>query len=85
MGFRTSLVFGCDVGERYQYVKAHRLPFDKSLSRCQAQLECICTDLMGHCTTTSNFVSRSVLLFVDEFSRYTWVNFVKEKSEVFSK
>jgi len=78
--------FGCgDVCEGCQYGKAHRLLFDKSFSRCQVPLECSHNDLMGHCATPSYSSSCYMLLFVHDFSRYIWVYFVKEKSEVFSK
>ena len=41
-GFTNLSSFGCgDVSKGCQYGKAHRLLFDKSISRCQAPLECI--------------------------------------------
>jgi len=51
----------------------------------QALLECIHSHLMDPCATPSYSGSRYMLLFVDDFSRYTWVYLVKEKSKVFSK
>ena len=48
-------------------------------------LECIHSDLISPCATPSYFNSRYMLLFVDDFSKYTWAYFVKEKSEVFLK
>ncbi|CAA7020014.1 unnamed protein product [Microthlaspi erraticum] len=71
--------------EGCQYGKSHRLPFDNSTSRCNAPLERIHSDLMGPTRTSSYSGFRYMLLFVDDYSRYTWVYFVKEKSEVFSK
>jgi len=78
--------FGCGGEcEGCKYRKAHCLSFDKSLSRCHAPLECIHSDLMGPCATPFYSRSRYMLLFVNVFSKYTWVYFVKEKLEVFSK
>ncbi|CAE5962242.1 unnamed protein product [Arabidopsis arenosa] len=67
------------------YGKSHRLPFDYSTSRCSFPLERVHSDLMGPTRTPSYSGYHYMLLFVDDFSRYTWVYFVKEKSEVFSK
>ena len=38
-------------------------------------------DLMGHLCTNSEGVKRYVLVVVDDFSRYFFVSFLKEKSE----
>ncbi|GKV52289.1 hypothetical protein SLEP1_g58877 [Rubroshorea leprosula] len=70
--------------EGCQYGKAHRLPFEKSFSRCKAPLDCIHSDLFGP-TPTPYSGFRYMLIFVDDFTRFTWVYFVKEKSEVFLK
>ncbi|KAG7551025.1 Zinc finger CCHC-type [Arabidopsis thaliana x Arabidopsis arenosa] len=71
--------------EGCQYGKSHRLPFDYSTSRSSFPLERVHSDLMGPTRTPSYSGYHYMLLFVDDFSRYTWVYFVKEKSEVFSK
>ncbi|XP_070008775.1 uncharacterized mitochondrial protein AtMg00300-like [Nicotiana sylvestris] len=76
---------GEEVCEGCQYEKAHRLPFDRSLSRCNAPLELIHSDSIGPMRTPS-FPSYSYLLiFINDFTRFTWVYFVKHKSEVFNK
>ena len=64
---------------------SHRLSFENSTSRCSAPLERIHSDLMGPTRTSSYSGFFYMLLFVDDFSRYTWVYLLKEKSEVFSR
>ncbi|KAM1031938.1 hypothetical protein ACFX2I_035575 [Malus domestica] len=71
--------------EGCQFGKAHRLPFAKSDSRSKAPLECIHGDVMGPTRTPSFSGFRYMLILVDDFSRFTWVYFIKQKSEVLSK
>lgn len=47
-------------------------------------MELIHSDLMGPCETPS-YSGLLHMLFVDDFTHYTWVYFVKQKSGVFSK
>jgi len=85
-GLPMLTTFGRDeVCEGCQYGKAHLLPFDKSFSRCKSPLELIHGDLMGPCTTPSYSGSLYMLVFVDDYTRFTWVYFMKEKSKVFSR
>ena len=66
--------------------KMHRTPFPKkSLSRATKILELIHSDLCGPMQVQSKGGSRYVLTFTDDFSRYTYVYFLKKKSEVLSK
>lgn len=71
--------------EGCQFGKAHRLPFTKSLSRSKAPLECIHSDLFGPIRTPSFFGSTYMFILVDDYSRYTWVYFIKQKSDALSK
>jgi hypothetical protein len=83
-GLPMLTIFGSDeVCEGCQYGKAHCLPFDKSFSRCKLPLELIHGDLMGPCTIPSYPGSLYMLVLVDDYTRFTWVYFMKEKSEVF--
>ncbi|KAF2320611.1 hypothetical protein GH714_029011 [Hevea brasiliensis] len=50
-----------------------------------SMLELVHTDLMGPTKTPSYSGYRYVMVLVDDFSRYTWVKFLKEKSEALSK
>ena len=43
------------------------------------------SDISGPMPTTSMNGSRYFLTFIDDFSRYTWVFFIKKKSEVLEK
>ena len=84
IGLPMLTTFGSDeICEGCQYGKAHRLPFDKSISRCKSPLELIHGDLMRPCTTSSYLGSLYMLVLVDDYTRFTWVYFMKEKSEVF--
>ncbi|RZB68411.1 Retrovirus-related Pol polyprotein from transposon TNT 1-94 [Glycine soja] len=69
---------GCLLG------KQHRFPFSTSGAwRAKDLLELIHTDVCGPMRTPSHGNNRYFILFIDDFSRMTWVYFLKEKSEVF--
>lgn len=68
--------------EGCQFGKAHRLPFAKSDSRSKAHLKYIHGDVMGPTRTPSFSEFHYMLILVDDFSRFTWVYFIKQKSEV---
>ncbi|KAJ0577826.1 putative RNA-directed DNA polymerase [Helianthus annuus] len=65
--------------------KLHKLPFHSSTRRATQVLEVIHTDVCGPMPVKSLGGSRYFLLFIDDFSRMTWVYFIEKKSEVFSK
>jgi len=46
-------------------------------------LELLHLDLMGHMQVENIGGKRYVLVVVDDFSRFTWVNFIREKSDTF--
>lgn len=54
-----------------QYGKAHHLLFDKSFSKCKTSLKLIYSDLMLACVTSSYLGFCYMLLFVDDFTKYT--------------
>ncbi|CAJ2639360.1 unnamed protein product [Trifolium pratense] len=69
---------GCLLGKQF------KMSFPKeSSSREQKPLELIHTDVCGPIKPRSLGKSNYFLLFIDDFSRKTWVYFLKEKSEVF--
>ena len=69
---------GCLLGKQF------RKPFPKeSHSRAQKPLELIHADVCGPIKPCSLGKSNYFLLFIDDFSRKTWVYFLKQKSEVF--
>lgn len=63
--------------------KQTRLPFKKSNNESNEILQLIHTDLMGPMEKTSIGGSRYVLTFIDDFSKKTFVCFLKSKSEVY--
>ncbi|KAG9450658.1 hypothetical protein H6P81_010623 [Aristolochia fimbriata] len=66
--------------------KQHRLPFEAGHSqRARRPLELVHTDIAGPFEVTSLGGNRYYLTFIDDFSRYTWVYFLKEKSEALNK
>ena len=48
-------------------------------------LELLHVDLMGPIRTESLGGKRYIMVIVNDFSRYTWVEFLKEKSEACEK
>ena len=57
---------------------SHRKVNVIATSRC---LELLHVDLMGPTRTESLGGKRYIMVIVDDFSRYTWVEFLREKSE----
>ena len=69
---------GCVVGKQTK----QSFPVGKS-KRAEAILEIIHADVCGPMRTASLSGSKYFLLFIDDFSRMSWVYFLKHKSEVF--
>ena len=71
---------GCVVGKhpehKYDQGKANQATYILGLIHC---------DIRGLMPVTSMNGSRYLLTFIDDFSRYTWVFFLKKKSEVCGK
>ncbi|KAJ4751816.1 polyprotein [Rhynchospora pubera] len=85
---QKQMVFGLpeikEIGlcEGCAYGKQSRLPFPKDHAmRARQVLEIVHTDLCGPMETESFGGSKYFLLFIDDFSRMTWVFFLKNKSE----
>lgn len=68
-----------------QYGKAHQLPYKESDYRSKTPLELIHSDVFGPVKQISLGGMRYMVIFIDDFSRYIWVFFMKEKSETFTK
>ena len=74
-------IFNC-VYEICQLEKKHRDLFPTGKSwRVRRLLEIVHSDLC-YVEISSNGGSRYFITFIDDFSRYTWVYFLKQKSEV---
>ncbi|RDX94911.1 hypothetical protein CR513_22649, partial [Mucuna pruriens] len=64
--------------------KQHKLPFSTNKAwRAKDLLELVHIDICGPMSTSSINNNMYFILFIDDFSRMTWVYFLKEKSEVF--
>ena len=68
-----------------QYGKAHQLPYEDSKFKTYAPLELVHSDVFGPVKQPSIGGMRYMVTFIDDFSRYVWVFFMKEKSETFEK
>jgi hypothetical protein len=76
--FSKGVCQGCVLGKHPQE------KFEKGKAwRASSPLELIHSDLMGPFPHPSINKARYVLTFIDDFSRYTWVYFLRQKSEVF--
>ena len=76
----TGICKGCVVGKHPEH------NFDQGkASQASCILGMIHFDIIGPMPTTSMNGSRYVLTFINDFSRYTWVLFIKKKSKVLEK
>ncbi|KAE8665979.1 tir-nbs resistance protein [Hibiscus syriacus] len=69
----------------FQYGKAHQLPYDESKFKAKEPLELVHSDVFRPVKQQSISGMRYMVAFIDDFSRYVWVFFMKEKSDTFSK
>lgn len=70
--------------ESCQLAKSSKLPFSISESTTSKPLELIHSDVWGPAPLLSQSGFKYYVLFVDDFSRYTWLFPIHCKSEVFS-
>jgi hypothetical protein len=65
-----------------QQAKSHQLSYPKSFSTSQAPLEVIFSDVWGPaCASIGRY--KYYVSFIDDFSKFTWIYLLKQKSEVF--
>ena len=64
--------------------KMHQLPFPKSVSITSKPLEIVHSDVWGPAPITSNNGTRFYVIFVDDFTRFTWFFPLHHKSQVLS-
>ncbi|KAJ4793324.1 polyprotein [Rhynchospora pubera] len=62
--------------------KAHKLPFYDSSSLSTSPLQIIHSDVWGPSPTLSFNGFRYYVIFVDDFSKYSWIYFMANKSDV---
>ena len=66
--------------------KQTRNPHKKTSSICTSRnLELLHMDIMGPTWTASLGGKKYILVVVDDYSRYTWISLLKEKSEAFDQ
>jgi transposase InsO family protein len=71
--------------EAYQLGKQTRVVFPDNAYRALSKLQLVHTDVCGPMHNESLNGSKYFLLFVDDYSRYCWVYFLKSKSDVFAE
>ena len=64
-----------------QFGKSHRLPFQTSVNHASSMFQLVHSDLMGLTSSPSYSGLRYMMVVVDDFSRYSWVYFLENKSE----
>ena len=68
-----------------QYGKPHRVQFQKSTNQATGVLQLIHLDLIGPTKTLSYSGFQYAMIMVDYFFHFTWVYFLQQKNEAFSK
>nr|VVW53442.1 unnamed protein product [Nymphaea colorata] len=63
--------------------KSHALPFQSINKRASRIFDTIYSDVWGPAPIPSSSGSRYYVIFIDSYSRHTWIHFMKHKSEVF--
>ena len=65
--------------------RTSRIHFRKSETKTKGTLELIHSDVCGPMSSTSLSGFEYYITFIDDYSRKTWIYFLKAKSEVFEK
>ena len=86
LGMRLGVQKSLQPCEDCEISKHTRLPFTKELgTKSNRILDLIHSDVCGPFEVTSEGGNRYIITFIDDFSRYKSVDFLRQKSEVFSK
>ena len=72
-----SLCAACEVGK--QHKQGHPITIDSKIVK---PLELLHTDLCGPSIVSTLNNKRYILVIVDDFSRFTWIYFLRQKSKV---
>lgn len=62
--------------------KSHKLPFSESNYHAKQPLELLCSDVWGPAPFVSIDGYRYYVIFYDHYSKYSWLYFLKQKSDV---
>ena len=71
--------------EHCVYGKKNRVSFPSSAKRENKILELVHSDVFGSVSVPSLGKSVYYVSFIDDFSRNTWIYFLRKKSEVFDR
>ena len=74
-----------DFYENYIYGKQNQVSFPSSSKRAKQILELVHSDVFGLVKVSSLGKSMYYVSFIDDFSRNTWIYFLKMKSKVFDR
>ena len=66
-----------------QFGKQTTLPFNNSVSHTLSPFDLIHSDVWGPSPITTQAGSRYFVIFVVDFSRYTWIYLFKNRSELY--
>ena len=67
----------------YQFGKQTALPFNNSVSYALSSFDLIHFDVWGPSPISTLGGSRYFVIFMDDFSRYTWIYLFKNRSELY--
>jgi hypothetical protein len=74
-----------DFCEHCLYGKQNRVRFPSGATRAEGILQLVHSDVFGPVSVPSLGKSMYYVSFIDEFSRKTWIYFLRKKSEVFDR
>nr|KYP31487.1 Retrovirus-related Pol polyprotein from transposon TNT 1-94 [Cajanus cajan] len=63
--------------------KAHQLPFVQSTTEYKSPIELVFTDIWGPSPVPSSTGARHYIIFLDAYSRYSWIYLLNSKSQAF--
>jgi hypothetical protein len=81
--YLTSLLPSPTLCETCQLAKSHRLPYSRNEHRSSNVLDLIHCDLWGPSPVKSNLGFAYYVLFIDDYSRFTWLYPLKFKSDFY--
>ena len=81
--FLTSLLPTPSLCSTCQLAKSHRLPFSSNTTRSNVVLGLVHCDIWGPVPVKSNLGFNYYVLFIDDYSRFTWLYPLKLKSDFF--
>ena len=73
----SEICFGCKLG------KSHRLPFSLNDGRCAMPFDCLHYDLWGSSPVLSFTGYRYYAVFIDDYTRFSWIFLLKQKYDFF--